>query len=60
MTYSFAIYSISHKVSSRLVNFEAEGGTPDDNSERVSWSNGILLNKTLNALEPGNYLNDLT
>ena len=41
------------KVQARNVDFEAEGGIPDEASERVAWTNGILLNKTLNSLQPG-------
>lgn len=40
-------------ISGRLINYEEEGAIPDDESERASWTNGILMNKTLGLLQPG-------
>merc|ERR1719186_1360747 len=40
-------------IHGRLYNFEEEGAIPDDMSERTSWTNGILMNKTLSLLKPG-------
>ena len=37
----------------RLIDFETEGGIPEDLSDRTAWTNGILMNKTLATLAPG-------
>ena len=37
----------------RVVDFEAAGGIPADNSVDVAWKNARLLNLTLGALQPG-------
>ena len=37
----------------RVVNFEDEGGLPDDFANEVAWSNGRLMNETLASLMPG-------
>ena len=40
-------------VQARLINFEDEGGRPDDLANEVAWLNGHLLNTTLASLTPG-------
>ena len=40
-------------VCCREVNFEVEGGVPDDLANEIAWVNGNLLNKTLASLVPG-------
>ena len=37
----------------RVVNYEDEGGIPDDFANEVAWSNGRLMNETLSSLMPG-------
>jgi len=37
----------------RIVNFEEEGGLPDEMSDDTAWKNGNLMNVTLNSLLPG-------
>ena len=37
----------------RVVNFEDEGGIPNDFANEVAWSNGRLMNETLSSLMPG-------
>ena len=37
----------------RVVNFEDEGGLPDDFANEVAWTNGRLMNQTLASLMPG-------
>ena len=37
----------------RIVDFEVEGGVPDDMSNEIAWKNGNLMNVTLNSLLPG-------
>ena len=39
--------------SGRVVNFEDEGGLPDDFANEVAWTNGRLMNQTLASLMPG-------
>ena len=41
------------QVAGRVVDFEIEGGIAEDLSDRAAWTNGILMNRTLAALEPG-------
>ena len=41
------------QVAGRVVDFEIEGGIAEDLSDRTAWTNGILMNRTLAALEPG-------
>ena len=36
------------------MDFEEEGGLPDDFANEAAWENGRLMNKTLASLEPGN------
>ena len=43
-------------LASTVVDFEAAGGVPFDNSLSVAWRNGGLLNRTLAALRPGDTL----
>ncbi|CAE7633051.1 unnamed protein product [Symbiodinium sp. CCMP2456] len=40
----------------RVVDFEAVGGKAEDESEATEWSNGRLLNETLNSLQSGDTL----
>ena len=40
----------------RVVDFEAVGGKAEDESETIEWSNGRLLNQTLNSLQSGDTL----
>ena len=40
----------------RIVNFEEEGGLPDEMSDDTAWKNGNLMNVTLNSLLPGLYI----
>ena len=44
-------------VNCRLINFEDEGGHPDDFANEVAWLNGNLLNTTLASLTPGGLRN---
>jgi len=43
-------YVVGH---GRIVNFEEEGGLPDEMSDDTAWKNGNLMNVTLNSLLPG-------
>jgi len=44
---------ILKQASSRIVDFEAEGGIPDVITDSAAWHNGRLLNTTLALLQPG-------
>ncbi len=38
----------------RIINYEEIGAVSDDGSDmNIMWANGALMNKTLNALVPG-------
>ena len=54
---SSSVYScLLLQVTGKLVDFESVGGIPDELSDRAAWTNGRLLNSTLGALEPGQFL----
>mmetsp|Transcript_9931 Transcript_9931/g.14963 ORF Transcript_9931/g.14963 Transcript_9931/m.14963 type:complete len:427 (+) Transcript_9931:42-1322(+) len=43
-------------IFSRTIDFEEIGGVPNDDSIETVWSNGALINTTLNSLLPGDTL----
>jgi hypothetical protein len=43
-------------VASKLIDFEAAGGIPNDGEVATCWKNGALLNTTFAAMEPGDEL----
>jgi len=49
----FLVLLVVEMGAGRLIDFEAEGAIAEDMSDRTAWTNGILMNKTLAALAPG-------
>jgi len=38
--------------NTKIINFQTEGGIPDDSSLETQWKNGRLMNTTLSSLQP--------
>ena len=51
-----ALLNVGCLLASTVIDFEAAGGVPFNNSLSVAWRNGGLINRTLAALRPGDTL----